>query len=216
MIRVLIAEDHAMMREGLRKIIDCSEGMTTVGAAADGMELLNSFASTQCDLLIMDMSMPGVGGVDLIRKVRIMRPELPILVMSIHDAGKIASAALRAGANGYMTKNADPIRLPAIIRSIVSGGSYVEPLVANKIIFDGNDLRPPHELLTEREFQILQMIVAGKSTKQIACDLFISPKTVSTHKMRIMEKMEMDNAADLVRYALKHHLNGTAPPDLSD
>jgi len=206
MLKVIIADDHVMIREGLRRVIDESGNMTTVAEAADGGEALARIRESDCDLFVMDMSMPVMGGVELIRQIRKLRPALPILVMSMHDTGKIAASALKAGASGYVTKTTDPDQLRTVMAQIAAGGRYIDPAVANNMIFDGAYEKQPHEALTEREGQIMQMIVSGKSTKRIAAELFISPKTVSTHKMRLMEKMKIDNEADLVRYALEHQL----------
>ncbi len=210
MIRVFIAEDHAMMREGIRKIIDAYPGMETIGEAADGVETIERLGKMACDLLLMDMTMPRIGGVDLIRRVKQLFPKLPILVMSMHDAGTIVAAAIKAGANGYITKNAEPARFSTIIRSVAAGGEYIEPHIAKRAFIEGGSEQQPHETLTERENQIMCMIVNGKSTKQIGEELYLSPKTVSTHKMRILEKLNIENVADLIRYALKHHLSNSA------
>ncbi|MBS1186593.1 MAG: DNA-binding response regulator [Burkholderiaceae bacterium] len=206
MLKVVIADDHAMMREGLRRIIDDSGNMTVMAEAADAIEALEQASQHDCDLLLMDMSMPGMTGIELIQKIRLVKPALPILVMSMHDTGLIAAGALKAGANGYITKNTDPERFPSIIARIAEGGRYIDPVIANSIIFAGANEPQPHEQLSEREKQILQMIVAGKSIKGIASELFISPKTVTTHKKRLMEKLDIQNNADLVRYSLEHQL----------
>jgi DNA-binding NarL/FixJ family response regulator len=207
MIKVFVADDHAMMREGVKRIIDDANNMKTVAEAEDGRGLLSAIGQTECDLLLMDMTMPGMTGMELIQQIRKIRPKLPILVMSMHDTSKIAAIALKAGANGYITKNADPNCLPAIIYKVASGGRFVDANIANSIIFDGDSDPLPHESLSERESQILCMIVSGKSTKGIASDLFLSPKTVSTHKKHIMQKLEVSSTADLVRYSIQHYLH---------
>ena len=215
MLKVLIADDHAMMREGLRRIIDDADNMTVIAEATDALDALDKAIHIECDLLLMDMSMPGMSGIDLIAKLRQVKPALPILVMSMYDTGMIAAGALKAGANGYITKNTDPQRFPSIIARIAEGGRYVDPVIANSIIFDStHDAKRPAPL-SDREKQILHMIVAGKPIKRIAADLFISPKTVTTHKARIMEKLRIDNNADLIRYSLENRLlpaDGTDTP----
>lgn len=210
MLKIVIADDHAMMREGLRRIIDDTGKMTVVAEAVDAIEALEKASQLDCHLLLMDMSMPGMSGIDLIQKLRQAKPTLPILVMSMHDTGMIAAGALKAGANGYVTKNTDPERFPSIITRIAEGGRYVDPVIANSIIFESAHDTKPHEQLSDREKQILQMIVAGKSIKGIAAELFISPKTVTTHKTRIMEKLNIQNNADLVRYSLENQIGATA------
>lgn len=206
MLKVFIADDHAMMREGLKRIIDCTNEMRVHEEAVDGDEVLEKVHGTICDILMLDVTMPGVAGIELIKRVKTCRPELPVLILSMHNIEKIAAAALKAGASGYLTKDSDPDRLIEGIRTISRGGQYVDPVIAAKIIQGGTE-KQPHEYLSAREHEIFLMIVAGRSTGQIAEELFLSAKTVSTHKKRIMEKMGVDNAADLIRYATKHHLH---------
>lgn len=206
MIRIIIADDHAMMREGLRRIIGSAKDMSIVAEALDGAGVLQSLEQNECDLLILDMTMPGLSGIDLIREVKKVRPKLPVLILSMHNTGKIVAAALRAGANGYLTKDSDPDSLVDIIRKIAQGGRHVDPAIAAEIVFEGMGDKQPHEYLSDRESQIFYMIVDGKSTTQIADILAINSKTVSTYKRRIMEKMKIGSTADLVRYALEHHL----------
>ena len=195
-----------MMREGVRRIISTANEMQVVGEAEDGVETLDALRKVECDILMLDMTMPGMGGIELIQRVKEFQSDLPILVLSMHNVAKIAAAALKAGAAGYLTKDSDPERLVDVIGKIASGGKYVDPVVADKIVFDGVEEQLPHLSLSGREYEILMMIVAGKSTSRIADELFLSPKTVSTHKKHIMEKMQMENAADMVRYAIEHHL----------
>lgn len=206
MINVFIADDHAMMRAGLKRIIAESDDLKIVGEAVDGDGVLENIAKTDCDLLMMDMTMPGMSGIDLIKQVRKIHPKLPILVLSMHNTGKIVTAALRAGANGYLTKDSDPAFLLGIMQKIANGGRYVDPAIAANIVFEGSDGKQAHELLSERESQIFGMIVAGRSSNQIAEILEINAKTVGTYKRRIMEKMKTESTADLVRYAVAHHL----------
>lgn len=197
-----------MMREGLRRIIASADDMRIVAEAVDGGGVLEQIESSACDLLMLDMTMPGVSGIDLIREVRKAFPNLPILVLSMHNTGKIITAALRAGANGYLTKDSDPDSLVGIIRKVAQGGRHVDSAIAAEIVFDSIEGRQPHEYLSERENQIFRMLVAGRSTNQIADMLAINAKTVSTYKRRVMEKMEVDSTADLVRYAVAHQLTG--------
>lgn len=205
--KVFIADDHAMMRAGLKRIMDSTADMTVVAEAVDSADVLRQIQKVDCDVLMLDMAMPGLSGIDLIKEVKKLKPALPILILSMNNVGTIAGAALRAGAGGYLTKDADPDCLIDAIRKMASGGKYIDPSMVDKLVFDGADEKKPHESLSERERQIFFMIVAGKSTSQIAVDLNLSAKTVSTHKKRIMEKMDVDNGAELVRYAVEHHLS---------
>lgn len=195
-----------MMREGVRRIISTANEMQVVGEAEDGLETLDALRKVECDVLMLDMTMPGVGGIELIQRVKEFKSDLPILVLSMHNVAKIAAAALKAGAVGYLTKDSDPEYLVDVINKVASGGKYIDPVVADKIVFEGVEEQLPHLSLSGREYEIFMMIVAGKSTSRIADELFLSPKTVSTHKKHIMEKMQMENAADMVRYAFEHHL----------
>lgn len=207
MINVFIADDHAMMREGVRRIIVGAPEMTVVGEAVSGDEVLDKVAGLECDILMLDMTMPGISGLELIKSIKKRHPRLPILILSMHNAGKIVAAALKAGADGYLTKDSDPDRLVDVIRTVAGGGKYIDPLMAQSLIFGEVQEKQAHEYLSEREFQIFLMIVAGKSTSQIANELYLSAKTVSTHKKKIFEKMKVTNTAELVRYALEHQLN---------
>lgn len=209
MIKIFIVDDHGLMREGLKEIIAGDQGIQVVGEAADGQGAVDKIGCVDCDILMMDMLMPGMGGIELIRIIRSRKQSLPILVLSMYNEGKIAVAALKAGANGYLTKAGTPEQLVEAIHKVSQGGWYIDPCMVNKVIFDaGCDDKPPHECLSERERQIFFMIVAGKSTGEIAGELYLSAKTISTHKKRIMEKIGSDNVADLVRYAVKHCLSG--------
>lgn len=208
MIRIFIVDDHGMMREGLKKIIASTHGMEVVGEAVDGQAALDTIVDVDCDVLVMDITMPRVSGLDLIKAIKQSEPFLPILVLSMHNVGKIAAAALKAGASGYLTKDSDPDHLLEAIHEVAHGGRYIDPTMVNKIVFEGGgDESAPHEYLSKREQQIFHMIVAGKSTNEIAVSLYLSAKTVSTHKKRIMEKMKIYNTADLVRYAVEHQLS---------
>jgi DNA-binding NarL/FixJ family response regulator len=209
MIRVLIADDHAVVRSGLRQIVATVADFTVASEAGNGGEVLAGVRSGGCDLLIMDMTMPGVSGVDLIRRVRSERPGLPILVLSMHNEAQVVSRALRAGAAGYLTKDCEPDVLIAAIRKVAGGGRYLDPSLVEAMVFTGaGSDSPPHETLSDREFQVLQLIAAGVSLADIGERLNVSAKTVSTHKQRLMQKLGIDNNAELVRYALRHGLAG--------
>ncbi|RZI45026.1 response regulator transcription factor [Herbaspirillum sp. HC18] len=206
MTKVFIADDHAMMRAGLKRIMTSAVDMEVVAEAVDSDTVLAQIGNVDCDILVLDMAMPGLGGIDLIKEVKKQKPNLPILILSMYNVGKIAGAALRAGAGGYLTKDADPECLIEAIKKLATGGKYIDPAMIDKLVFDSTEEQKPHETLSDRERQIFFMIVAGKSTSQIAIDLDLSAKTVSTHKKRIMEKMNVESGAGLVRYAVEKNL----------
>lgn len=207
MIRILIADDHAIVRGGLKQIVATTTDIVAAGEATHGAEVIDKVRQAGLDLLLLDMTMPGLSGVDLVRRVRADKPSLPILVLSMHNEGQVVSRALRAGATGYVTKDSDPAILLAAIRKVAAGGRFIDPALVDAIVFDaGNGDRPPHDLLSDREFQVLQKIVAGEAIGEIGAALNLSAKTISTHKMRLMQKIGVDNNADLIRYALRHGL----------
>lgn len=207
MIRIIIADDHAIVRSGLKQIIATTDDIVVVGEATKGQEVLDRIDEWQVDLLLLDMAMPGVQGVDLIRSIRTRSPALPILVLSMHNEGQIVARALKAGACGYVTKDSEPEVLIAGIRKITDGGKFIDPALVDVMLFDADSgTAPPRQALSGRERQVLEGISAGRSLGQIAEDLHLSPKTVSTHKMRLMEKLGIDNNADLMRYAIRRGL----------
>jgi len=207
MIRILIADDHAIVRGGLRQIIATTSDMVVAAEAAHGAEVVDKLRACAVDLLLLDMTMPGISGVDLIRRVRADLPALPVLVLSIHDEAQVASRALRAGATGYLTKDSDPDVLLAAIRKLADGGRFIDPKLVDAMVFETHrgDV-PPHEVLSDREFQVLQMLAAGKSINDIADTCALSAKTISTHKMRLMQKLGLANNAEVIRYAIRHGL----------
>lgn len=208
MIRLLIADDHAIVREGLKQLIDLTQDIEVAGEAATGAEVLQLVGTGIFDLLLLDMNMPGTSGIELVGRVRESRPALPILVYSMHNEAHVAISAFKAGASGYFTKNSDPKTLMAAIRKVSGGGQYIDPVIAEQMAFDSAfpQRKLPHALLSDREFTIFHLLVAGKSVNEIAEQLFISNKTVSTHKAHLMQKMDIHNVADLVRYAVQHGL----------
>jgi DNA-binding NarL/FixJ family response regulator len=210
MIRLLIADDHAIMRNGLRQIFALMPEIDVVGEAVNGAEVLERLRQAPFDLLLLDLNMPGISGADLIGRVKAHRPELPILVLSMHNDPHLAAQVLKAGADGYITKDCEPAVLLAAIRKVAAHGKYVAPDIAEKMVFDATSLteRAPHQLLSMREFEVLRLLIAGHSVNAIALQCSISNKTVSTHKLRLMEKMNLASMADLMRYAMQHDLMG--------
>lgn len=207
MIRIIIADDHAIVRGGLKQIIATTTDIVVAGEASNGGEVITMLRQGECDLLLQDMSMPGVSGVELIKRVRVEKPSMPMLVLSMHNEGQIVARALKAGASGYVTKGCEPEMLLCAIRKVAAGGRFIDPSLVDMLVFEGSDAdRLPQDMLSDREFQILQMIADGYQVGEIAELLHLSAKTVSTHKVRLMRKLHINNDVNLVRYAIKQGL----------
>lgn len=207
-IRVLITDDHAIVREGLSRILGASPDFVVAGEAADGIEALRRIGDCDPDVVLADISMPGMSGLELLGRIHAEHPRLPVLILSMHKEEQFAVRALKAGAAGYLTKDCAPEQLAQAIRRVVAGGKYITPEVADAL---ANELVPslagaPHKSLSNREFQIFRMLASGRSINEIALDLSLSANTVSTHKRRLMAKLDIENNAHLVRYAIKHQL----------
>lgn len=213
MIRVLLADDHAVVRAGLREILSGTGDIDVAGEAANGQEVLALIRAHDYDLAVLDMSMPGRSGIELIKLVKSEKPKLRILILSMHSEQQYAVRALKAGASGYLTKDSAADELIAAIRRIAGGGAYVSPETAERLAHDAGRATDalPHTLLSDREFQVFQLIASGAAVGKIAKQLSLSAKTVSTHKTRIMEKMGLANQAELIRYALEHKLLDEPP-----
>ena len=208
MTRILIADDHAIVRDGLRRILQGAPGLEVAGEAVDGDEVMARVREGGFELLLLDMSMPGKSGIELIKWVKAARPELGVLVLSMHQEEQYAVRALRAGASGYVTKESASVLLVAAIRKVADGGLYISAGVAEQLALT---LRPkttglPHQTLSDREYEVFGLLVNGGTVSDIALHLHLSGKTVSTHKARILEKMGMTSVADLVCYAMTHKL----------
>lgn len=208
MIRVLIADDHTIVREGLKQLLAAASDLAVIGEAQNGHEVLQRVREDDFDVLLLDMSMPGKSGVELIRQVRGEKPKLRILVLTMHEEGQYAVRAIKAGAAGYLTKDSASTQLVAAIRKVAAGGAFISSGVAEQFALGAmaHTDAPPHTALSDREFQVFEMLVAGKSVTDIAERLNLSVKTVSTHKAHIMQKMNMSNQAELIRYAIGHRL----------
>jgi two-component system, NarL family, invasion response regulator UvrY len=207
-INILVADDHAIVRDGLKQILARTGDLVAGGEAKNSQEVLHLVREGKWDLLLMDMSMPGRSGIDLIKQVKSERPKLPILVLSMHQEHQYAVRAIRAGASGYLNKDSASELLVSAIRKVVGGGVFVSETAAELLAREtmrGPDAMP-HTLLSDREFQVFSMIVQGRTVTDIAAELSLSVKTVSTHKMRVLEKMNFTNQAELVRYAIAHRL----------
>ncbi|MFL9913406.1 response regulator [Paraburkholderia sp. RL17-337-BIB-A] len=208
MIKILVADDHAIMREGLKQLFSLEKGISVVAEASNGDEVFETLRRMQVDLILLDMSMSGISGANLINRIRLQRGCPYILVLSMHNEPQIVRYALNAGASGYLTKDSDPLTLIGAVVKVASGGRFIDPRLAEQLLFDGGDLaqRPPHELLSTREFEIFNLLVRGRSVNEIAEELSISNKTVSTHKARLMQKIDCQSTVQLVRYAMSHQL----------
>jgi DNA-binding NarL/FixJ family response regulator len=208
MIRVLIADDHAVVRQGLKQILGDTPEMVVAGEATTGQEVLDRVRAEAWDVVILDISMPDRSGLDILKQLRSERPKLPVLVLSMHSEDQYAMRVLKAGASGYLTKDSAPDELVKAVRKVVSGGRYVSAFLAEKLAFEiGTDSnRLPHETLSDREFQVLRGIAAGKSVTEIAAELYLSPKTVSTYRARLLQKMNLTTNAELIHYAFQNHL----------
>jgi DNA-binding NarL/FixJ family response regulator len=207
-MRILIADDHAVFRRGLRETISEAFPRVTFGEAKTAQETLESVRRHDWEILILDISMPGKSGLDILNDLKRLRPKLPILLLSMHPEEQFARRALKSGAAGYLTKESVPEELKEAVRKVVTGGRYVSATLAEKLAVDlreGADI-PIHELLSEREFQVLRMIASGKTVKEIADEISLSVKTVSTYRARILEKTGMKTNAELIRYALQTQL----------
>lgn len=209
MIRVLVAEDHTIVREGIKQLIGMARDLEVAGEACNGEQLIEVLRRTPCDVVLLDISMPGVNGLEAIPRIRALNEAPAILVLSMHDEAQMAARALKVGAAGYARLgDSDPALLITAIRKVAGGGRYIDPALADRMVFEVGltDSRPPHAQLSEREFSVFERLVRGESVNDIALHLAISNKTVSTHKARLMQKLGAHSMADLVRYAMEHRL----------
>ncbi|WP_177345296.1 MULTISPECIES: response regulator [Pseudomonas] len=204
----MVAEDHAIVREGIKQLIGMALDLEVVGEAGNGEQLLECLRKTACDVVLLDISMPGVNGLEAIPRIRALANGPAILVLSMHNETQMAARALKVGAAGYATKDSDPALLITAIRKVAGGGRYIDPDLADRMVFEVGltDSRPPHAQLSEREFSVFERLARGEGVNDIALHLAISNKTVSTHKARLMQKLGVHSMADLVRYALEHRL----------
>ena len=207
MIRVLIADDHTLVREGLKQLLGAAEGIEVAGEAADGDQALALVRANHYDLAVLDLSMPGLSGVDLVKRVKQEKPKLKVLVLSMHGERQYAARALKAGASGYLTKDSAAAQLVGAIRKIAAGGVQISDTAAAQLIAGAGADADPHAALSDREFEVFRMLVAGQGLSEIAAQLHLSVKTVSTHKTRILQKMGMHSTAELVRYAVERKLS---------
>jgi DNA-binding NarL/FixJ family response regulator len=208
MIKILIADDHAIVRRGLKQILAETPDMTVIDEASNGHEVLTKVMKHDYSVVLLDISMPGKSGLDVLKELKNERPKLPVLILSMYPEEQYAVRVLRAGASGYLTKEGAPEELIYAIRKVVQGKKYVSASLAEKLVFDldGDSQKPLHESLSDREFQVLCMIASGKTVSDISEELALSVKTISTYRTRLLEKMKMKNNAELTHYAVQNHL----------
>jgi len=203
MIRVLVADDHEIVRDGLKRILAATTDVRVAGEAASGDEALALVKTNDYDVALLDMSMPGLSGIDLIKRLRIEKPGVKLLILSMHGEHQYAARALKAGASGYLTKDSAAEKLLGALRKVAAGGVHISDAAAASLVAAE---RTPHQSLSDREFEILKLLAGGRSPTEIASQLHLSVKTVSTHKANVQGKLGLAGTADLVRYALEHKL----------
>lgn len=207
MVKILIGDDHAVVRRGLKQIVEDSTEIL-VDEAGTGKEILEKTKNTHYDLLVLDITLPDRSGLDVLKQLKMTQPKLPVLVLSIHPEDQYAIRVLRAGASGYLSKDSAPDELVSAILRVAEGRKYVSSALAEKLAFDLDPTSniPLHDTLSDREFQVMCMIASGYAVKDIANKLFLSVKTISTYRSRILEKMKMRNNAEITHYAIKSGL----------
>ena len=208
MIKILVADDHAIVREGLKQIFSEISEMVISDEADNAQEVLNKILKNDYDMVLLDISMPGRSGLDILKDIKSIKPKLPVLILSMHPEEQYAVRVLKSGASGYLTKESASDELITAIRKVSLGGKYVSSALAEKLAFDleNDNEKPLHETLSNREFQVMCMIASGKVIKEIAEELLLSVKTVSTYRARILEKMKMKHNAEIIYYAIKNGL----------
>jgi two-component system invasion response regulator UvrY len=210
MKRILIVDDHEVVREGVRRIFDKQPDAATFGEASNVPEALKLIRERDWDVVVLDLSLGGRSGLEILKELKQLRPQLPVLILSMHSEEQFARRAFRAGADGYITKDSPRAELVRAINKVIEGRTYVSAALADKLVVDlrrGTD-RPPHEALSNREFEVMTLIASGKTVSEIAELLSLSDKTISTHRARLMEKMGMKTNAELTHYAIKNSLVG--------
>lgn len=209
MIRIMITDDHAIVRQGLRQILANTEGRYHVGEAGHANEAIRKIRSEPWHVVLLDINLPGKSGLDALKQIKAERPDLPVLIFSIYPEEHYALRVLRAGASGYITKNSPPELLISAINRVVRGGKFITPSVADRLVsvFDTDFDRAPHDCLTDREFQIFNLLASGRTVSEIAAELSLSVKTISTHRAKILHKMQLRNNAELMHYSLHNRLD---------
>lgn len=207
-IKILIADDHAIIRRGLKEILEEAPGMVVTGEATNGQEVLAKIEKQDFDVVMLDITMPGRSGLDILKDLKHTRPGLPVIVLTVHPEEQYAVRIMKEGAAGYLTKESAPEELVMALKRVSSGRKYITPSLAEKLAFalDVDAEKPLHETLSNREYQVLRLIASGKKVKEVAEELCLSEKTISTYRFRTLQKMGLKNSAQLIRYAFKHNL----------
>lgn len=205
MVRILVADDHAVVRHGLRQVLSLAPELSVVAEAKNAWETLERLREGGVDVILLDMSMPGLSGIDLIRRVKADAPRIPVLVLSMHADWQIAARAIKAGATGYLTKDSEPEVLIDAIRQVAKGGNFIDPALATRMVFNAGstEAESANVAMSNREYQVFLALVQGRSLIDIAEELHLSAKTVSTHKFRLMRKLGLSSVSELVRYAVR-------------
>jgi two-component system, NarL family, invasion response regulator UvrY len=208
MIKILIADDHPIVRQGFKQVLSETADLVVADEAGNGQEVLALVARKDYDVILLDISMPGKNGLEVLKELRMTNTKIPVLILSIYPEEQYAIRALKAGASGYLTKASAPEELISAIRKVSRGGKYISSSLAEKIAYelDGDAEKAPHDTLSDREYQILLMIASGKTVSDIADEMCLSVKTVSTYRSRILDKMKMKNNAELTTYAIRNKL----------
>jgi two-component system invasion response regulator UvrY len=208
MIRVLVADDHAVVRRGLMQILAEAPDMVVAGEASTGREVLQAMQKHDYDVLVLDIAMPEGGGLEVLQQLQTLKPDLRVLILSMYPERQYAVRALKSGAAGYLTKESVPDELIAAIRKVARGGKYVSQSLAEQLTSElrGEVEKEPHETLSDREFQVMTLLAAGKSVTDVAEELSLSVKTVSTYRARILDKLNLKSTAEIIRYALEQGL----------
>jgi two-component system invasion response regulator UvrY len=208
MIKILIADDHPIVRQGFKQVLSETADLVVADEAGNGQEVLAFVAKRDYDVILLDISMPGKNGLEVLKELKVANPKIPVLILSIYPEEQYAIRALKAGASGYLTKASVPEELISAIRKVSRGGKYISSSLAEKIAYelDSDSGKAPHETLSDREYQILLMIASGKTVSDIAGEMCLSVKTVSTYRSRILDKMKLKNNAELTTYAIRNKL----------
>lgn len=215
MISVLIADDHPIVRKGLKQILEETSEIVVSAEVSSGQEAIDKTGYQDFDVVLLDISMPGIGGLEALKQIRQIRPSLPVLILSMHPEEQYAFRAMKNGASGYLTKDSIPDELISAVKKVHQGGKYITQALAERLAveIETQGEKPLHKYLSDREYQVLLSIAGGKTLREISVELYLSPKTVSTYRARILEKMKMKTNADITHYVMKNRLleNGSSP-----
>lgn len=213
-VRILIADDHAIVRQGLKQILEEEPGMEVVAEYANGIDALDWLRNRDCDIALIDIAMPGMNGIDLLKQLHKEKPKLPVLILSIYAENQYAARLIKAGASGYLNKECAPFEIVAAVRRVASGRKYISQTVVKMLAKETGaaQQKPPHEVLSDREYQIFMLLASAKTATDIASDLGLSVKTVSTYRTRVLEKMRLRNNSELMHYAVENRLAQSSPP----